>query len=356
MVKNYNKTPKIKEGWSGPGRRDEVITSFKPEYDGLHIDLKKKGYFEWWYFDARLEGGYTVVGFFRAAHERTGKTAVEIVIYKPNGERMQKFVKYKRSDMTVSREKADMNIGHNYIKVDYSSADLPIYEVFLDEDGLGFHLKFAAKVHGWMPGNGSTQFGNKGYFAWCVPFPRADVEGNIWIGKNNMPVKGIGYHDHNWGNINMPRYLEYWYWGRLYSETFTVVYAYIKCNKKMDDYAIKVLMLAKNEEIILSTGEYELIQKNFAYDAKAANKYPKSLTFKMDKQLEIYLHVQEIIDSGNILELFNINSVIRFIVKYILRLNPGYFRFNSNFKLNVTLEGKSYQEQGNILHEMVILS
>ncbi len=154
----------------------------------------------------------------------------------------------------------------------------------------------------------------------------------------------------------MPMYLEYWYWGRLYSENFTMVYAYIKCNKKMDNYAIKVLMIAKNEDIILSTGEYDLIQENFVYDNKAANKYPKSLTFKMPNQLETTLDVQEIIDSGNILELFNINSIIRFIVKYLLRLKPGYFRFNSKFNLNVDYEGKSYKEQGNTLHEMVILS
>ena len=356
MGKNNNGTAKIKEGWSGPGRHDEVITPFKPEYAGLHINLNKKGDFEWWYFDARLEGGYTAVGFFRAAHERTGKTAVEIVIYKPNGERIQKFVNYKRSDLTVSRELANVQIGHNYVKVDYSNPDLPIYDVFLDEDGLGFHLKFTAKVHGWMPGNGRTEFGDKGYFAWCVPFPRAVVDGNIWIGEDRMPVKGIGYHDHNWGNIKMPMYLEYWYWGRLYSENFTMVYAYIKCNKKMDNYAIKVLMLAKNEDIIISSGEYDLIQENFAYDNKAANKYPKSLTFKIPNQLETTLDVQEIIDSGNILELFNINSIIRFIVKYILRLKPGYFRFNSKFNLNVDYEGKSYKEQGNTLHEMVILS
>lgn len=355
MGKNNNGAPKIKEGWSGPGRRDAVITHFRPKDGALHIDLKKKGFFEWWYFDARLEGGYTAVGFFRAAHERTGKTAVEIVIYKPNGERLQKFVNYKRSDMSVSREKADVQIGYNYLKVDYSNVDLPIYEVFLDEDGLGFHLKFTAKVHGWMPGNGSTQFGNKGYFAWCVPFPRAEVEGTIWFDENRMPVKGIGYHDHNWGNIKMPMYLEYWYWGRLYSENFTMVYAYIKCNKKMDNHTINVLMVAKNEDILLSTGEYELVQENFAYDNKAENKYPKSLTFKIPNQLETTLSVQKIIDSGNILELFGIPSIIRFIVKYILRLKPGYFRFNSNFNLNVSFEGKSYQEQGTTLHEMVIL-
>ena len=47
MGKNYNGLTQIKEGWSGPGRHDEVITHFKPEYAGLHIDLNKKGDFEW---------------------------------------------------------------------------------------------------------------------------------------------------------------------------------------------------------------------------------------------------------------------------------------------------------------------
>jgi hypothetical protein len=356
MENNKYLSSKIKEGWSGPGRKDEIIHTFQPKDNALHIDLTKKGFFEWWYFDAHLEGGYTAVGFFRAAHERTGKTSVEIAIYKPNGERLQKFVNYKRSDMTISRELADIQIGHNYLKVDYSNRELPIYEVFLDEDNLGIHLKYTAQVHGWMPGDGTTQFGDKGYFGWCVPLPRALVVGTIRIDQSTISVKGIGYHDHNFGNINMAKYLEYWYWGRLYSENFTLCYAYIKCNKKMDNYPIQVLMLAKSEKIILSTGEYDLIQKNFQYDDKAANNYPKSLIFKIPNQLETSLEVQKIIDSGNILDLFGVNAIIRFIVKYILRLKPGYFRFNSKFIMKVSLEGKSYQEQGNTLHEMVILS
>ena len=43
MGKKKNITPKIKEAWSGPGNRDKKITVFKPEHDGLHIDMKKKG-------------------------------------------------------------------------------------------------------------------------------------------------------------------------------------------------------------------------------------------------------------------------------------------------------------------------
>ena len=63
------------------------------------------------------------------------------------------------------------------------------------------------------------------------------------------------------------------------SENFTVIYAYIKCNKKRGDYPIKVLMLAKNEEVFLSSGEYELSMSDFEYVEKAGNKYPHFLLY-----------------------------------------------------------------------------
>lgn len=343
---------KIKETWLGPGQKDGTIKPIQPKDDALHIDMKKRGTIEWWYFDARLENGYTVVGFFRAKHERTGKTGVEITIYKPNREKIQKVINYNRSDFIASQDLADLQIGKNYIKIDYSSKELPTYEIFLDEGEYGLHLKYTALVHGWMPGNGYIEFGKSNYFGWCVALPRASVEGTIKVNNETMSVKGIGYHDHNWLNFNFALIIDYWHWGRIYSNTFTAIYAYIKCNKRMDNYPIKVLMLAKNENVILSTGEYDLIQENLSYNDKAGNKYPKLLKFNISRQHEITLDVQEIIDADNLL--FELGRLTRFIAKYILKLKPGYFRFNSKFELNISDEGKIFVEKGSTLHEMVI--
>ena len=102
---------KIKEKWLGPGRKDGEIKTIQPKDDALHIDMKKRGTIEWWYFDARLENGYTVVGFFRAKHERTGKTGIEIMIYEPNGEKIQKIIEYHRSDFKASQNIANVQIG-----------------------------------------------------------------------------------------------------------------------------------------------------------------------------------------------------------------------------------------------------
>lgn len=353
MDNKKNKKVEVIEAWSGPGRKDEKITVFKPEYDAMHIDMKKRGNSEWWYFDARLDNGYTVVAFFRAKHERSGKTGVEITIYKPNDEKIQKVYDYKRSDLKVSRELADIQIGKNFIRVDYSNEKFPIYEIFLDEGEFGLHLKYTAEIPGWMPGKGYTKFGELGVFGWVVPLPKAKVDGTIKVHNETISVKGMGYHDHNWITLNMIKILNYWHWGRIYSENLTVVYAYIQSNKKMENYIIPVLMLAKNDKIILSTGEYVLKEKDFQYDDKAKNNYPLSLEFELPNQNKITLKVENIIDSDNMLSDFN--PILRFLAKNVLKLNPGYFRLNSKFEINFDYNGSSFKEKGNTLHEMVIL-
>lgn len=353
MSSNEDISKVIIEAWSGPGKRDGTITEFKPEFDALHIDMNKRGNCEWWYFDARLENGYTVVVFFRAKHERTGKTGVEVVIYNPNNEKIQQIYNYPRNDFTASLQKAEVKIGNNYIHVDNSNEKFPSYEVFLDEENYGVHLNFQATIQGWMPGKGYTQFGNLGIFGWVVPMPRAKVSGKIRINDQTMSVEGLGYHDHNWIDFNLIRCVEYWMWGRMYSENFTLIYAYIKCNQKWNKYPIKVLMLANNTNILESTGEFELSQQNFDFYKKIQRDYPKQLLFQLSDNNVVKLNVQEIIDSDNLL--FELNPVVRFIAKNIIKVNPSYFRFFSKFEMNLNLEGKKFEEKGTTFHEMVIL-
>ncbi|MHA2222218.1 MAG: hypothetical protein ACXAAO_09180, partial [Candidatus Thorarchaeota archaeon] len=115
-----NTSPTVKEGWTGPGRRDGTILPLKPEDDALHIEVGEKNQFEWWYFDAHLDGGYTLVAFFYAAIPNPGldqgKIAVELTLLRPDGRKTQKIIKYKKPDFYASREKPDVKIGKNYMK------------------------------------------------------------------------------------------------------------------------------------------------------------------------------------------------------------------------------------------------
>ena len=120
----------VTEGWKGPGKRDALIENLKLEEDGLHMDMSRKGMYEWWYFDAHLDNGYTIVIFFYASNpnpSREGKIGVEIVLLRPDGKRNQEFIVYDKSDFSATKDKPEVTIGRNTIKVDQQDNELPVY-------------------------------------------------------------------------------------------------------------------------------------------------------------------------------------------------------------------------------------
>lgn len=344
---------KVTEGWIGPGRRDALIEPLKPIDDGLHMD--QKGMYEWWYFDAHLDSGHTIVVFFHASNPNpglAGKTGIEIVLVRPDGKRVQKFIPYSKSKFAAARDKPEVTIGENTLRVEQRDGELPIYVIDVNEKELGCHLTYKAEVNGWKPGTGLSHFGDLGFFGWVVPFARASVEGTITDGDKTIHVSGIGYHDHNWLNFPFQTIIKYWMWGRIYSEHFTVSYAYIQCNEKVDNHAVKVLMLADGREVILSTGEFEFDKEDFEYNPTAKYQFPKTITISAPGALSATLKVKKVLEAQDMLE--NFNPVLRFIAKHILRMQPGYFRLVSDFELKVTRDGNTVNETGTTLHEIVM--
>jgi hypothetical protein len=346
---------KVIEGWTGPGRCDATIEPLKPMDDGLHMDMSKRGMYEWWYFDAHLDSGHTLVVFFHASNPNPGlegKTGMEIVLLRPDGKRVQKFFPYAKSEFSAAREKPEVTIGGNTLRVEQREGELPVYEIDVKENNLGCHLKYGAEVDGWKPGTGLSNFGELGFFGWVIPFARASVEGTITDGDKTIQVKGIGYHDHNWLNFPFQSIIRYWMWGRIYSESFTAVYAYIQCNKKVDNHTIKVLMLAEGKDVILSTGEFDFLKDDFEYSPIAKYQFPKQITINAPGGLNATLKMKRILEAQDML--MNFNPVLRFLAKNILRIKPGYFRLLSNFEMEVRRDGKPVKETGTTLHEIVL--
>ena len=141
-------------------------------------------------------------------------------------------------------------------------------------------------------------------------------------------------------------------WGRIYSENFTLAYAYIQCNEKVNNHTVRVLMLADGDEVILSTGEFDFLKEDFEYDARAKHRFPKKVVISVPDELEAVLQVKKVLEAQDLLK--NYNPVLRFIAKNIMRMKPGYFRLVSDFELKVTRENEIVTEVGTTLHEIVI--
>jgi hypothetical protein len=343
----------VAESWTGPGHRDGLIQPLKLSEDGLHLD--RPGMYEWWYFDAHLDTGHTLVVFFHASNPNPGlegKIGIEIVLLRPDGKRIQKFFPYPKSQFAAARDKPEVTIGANTLRVEQGAGAFPVYHIDVEESELGCHLKYTAEVNGWKPGTGVSHFGDLGYFGWVIPFARASVEGTIRDGEQAFQVSGVGYHDHNWLNFPFPTIIDYWMWGRIYSKNYTVAYAFIQCNAKVDHHTVKVLMLAEGREVILSTGVFELLKENLEYHPKAKYRFPRKIVISAPPDLTATLTVNKALEAQDMLESFN--PVLRFIARHILRLKPGYFRLESDFELAVTRDGKAAREAGTTLHEIVL--
>ncbi|MGB3700898.1 MAG: lipocalin-like domain-containing protein [Anaerolineales bacterium] len=349
------KLSKVVEGWTGPGRSDGVIEPLALKDDGLYSDINKKGLYEWWYFDAHLDSGHTIVVFFHASNPnpgRTGKIGIEFILISPEGQRKQEFFVYDKSEFAAAHDKPEVRIGRNSIKVVQQEGKLPVYEIFVEEQDLGCHLKYTAEVNGWKPGSGISQFGDLGFMGWVVPFARASVEGTISDGGKTTQVTGIGYHDHNWLNFQFQKIIDFWMWGRIYSKNYTAAYAYIQCNEKVDHHAVKVLMLAEGQEVILSTGEFDFIKEDYEYNSSAKHHYPRKIIIRAPEELEAALQVKEVLEAQDMLD--NFNPLLRFAAKNILRIKPGYFRLVSDFELEVIRGGEPLKEVGTTMHEIVM--
>lgn len=343
------------ETWTGPGKNDAVITPLAAGENGVHL-IDHKHYFEHWYFDARLEDGHVVVAFLQASELINRKPGVELHVYKPSGEKLSVTRLYAEKDVRASESGFDVTIGDNHAHAEFDAEGLPVHRLRMAEGDMEFDLAYHNLLPGWKPGGGMTRYGSEEFFAWVVPSPKAAVEGTVRFGSTELRARGIGYQDHNWGVGDMKRIIDFWYWGRIYADDFTLLYAYVMTRKRYGRACSTPLMLARDGRILLSTGEVELERLGSVFNTAANRDYPGKLRLTVPGRVSLKLEVQEVIDAHDFVDDLPVvrGRLVKPVVNRLVG-RPGYFRFDSRFELEVQLEGRKHERSGRTLHEMVAL-
>lgn len=349
----------VVDEWLGPGEKDGEIVPLSARENGVNREAARSRFYgEWWYFDARLEDGHVVVGFLQASELMTRKPGIEIHVYKPSGEKLSVVKKFPASELRAAEERCDVWVGKNHCWAEWpEEGGLPTHHLFISEEGMELDLVFRSEVPGWKPGRGRTRYGDRGYFGWVVPIPRARVEGTVKYEGRTLKARGIGYHDHNVITADARRIISWWYWGRLYTDDFTLLYAYVRTRKRFGNVASKPLMLAYGDKVIVSSGEMTMTEGKAVFNPKANRTYPSWLELDIPGQVNLRLDVKRIIDCNDLLREMGhpviLNPVVRRLINRFMR--PGWFRFESDFTLRVRHEGRDFEETGTTLHEMVAL-
>jgi hypothetical protein len=63
-------------------------------------------------------------------------------------------------------------------------------------------------------------------------------------------TSGVGYHDHNWGNVGLMKVVHDWYWARGQAGPYSVIASYITSTKRYGFEPIPIFMLARDNVIV----------------------------------------------------------------------------------------------------------
>jgi hypothetical protein len=148
---------------------------------------------------------------------------------------------------SASRDRCDVRIGDNTFR-----GNLHEYDIHFSHGEVSVDVKLTGQVPAWRPTSGHMYFGDhdEHFFAWLPSVPQGKVSLDLNIDGEKQHLDGVGYHDHNWGDVAMPKLINHWYWGRAQASDYSIVASYIFAEKAYGGAELPIFMLAKDGKII----------------------------------------------------------------------------------------------------------
>ncbi len=322
--------------------------------DGMRTSGDKNT-FEWWYFDAILaDSSKIVIVFYTKPMHKVAlanpNPCITVSITKKNGFNFKNYYQIPLAECHFAKEKCEVIMGKSYVK-----GDLKRYEIHLDLPDIQANLNLVGEVPAWRPGTGHIFFGEqeRHFFAWLPSVPKGKIEGTLRYQNNTEKVSGSGYHDHNWGNQNMYKLMNHWYWSRVDLGEYTVIASQIVAQKRFKYTNTPIFMVAKNGEILADSAIEYMKFAPTQREIEPFTKRPlyKQLIFNYDSPTQDYvltLHQKEIIEK---VQFINILKGLKKKLALLFQINPTYLRISGEATLQVSKGGQTETLKGNSIWE-----
>ncbi len=303
--------------------------------------------YEWWYLDASFDNGYSMSAAWQIVDpsfsgDKEMTRFIEFAIYDPLGKKTSVDVSFAAKDTTASKTSCDVTMGTNHLK-----GSIPRYDMeFLDKD-LGCRLTFESVAEAFRaPPDGVSYFTKQPdrWIGWVIAQPRARVTGTLILNGKEIPVTGVGYHDHNWGNVSLTNMYSYWYWGRIFLPDYTFIYSVGQMTDALGKKPIAVMLSYKGEKLVDVTTDITAEGSEFVPDKFTGAQYPQTLV----------LRPQGSAISGTITH--KLNHLVEGLSPWGASEGGGhaYFRFLSDCDIKLDVAGDKIDIKTPLLHEFMI--
>lgn len=265
--------------------RDQIV----PWEDAARTD-GRSGTYEWWYFDAHLDDGAKLVVIFMtkdlSAPKKPLSPVIRLNFALPDGRSFSIIRDFPADAYSSANDRTDVRIAGNTFK-----GDLRHYEVAVEIDDIKIDVTLDADIRPWRPQSGYLVFGEQRNleFSWLPAVPQGTVRGSYSVAGERAEVTGVGYHDHNWGNVGMMSIINDWYWARGQAGPYSVIASYITAHKKYDHEPIPIFMLTRDGEIVADDADLVTFETDEIYtDPKTGKPVAAVTRYRYDNAVDQY--------------------------------------------------------------------
>ena len=221
-----------------------------PWEDGART-VNRRGTYEWWYFDSHLDDGSSLVIVFMnkalASPNDPLTPTIRVDLDLADGRSYQKLITYAPGSWQSSTRAADVRIGENRFR-----GDLHTYSIHVTVEEITVDVTLVGQVPAWRPATGYMLFGaaRDKEFAWLPSVPQGAVTATYRIGDEVHETTGVGYHDHNWGNVSLAKLVHHWYWARGQAGPYSVIASLVTAAERYRYTELPIFMLARDGEVV----------------------------------------------------------------------------------------------------------
>ena len=315
--------------------------------------LKGRDYIEWWYFDVMNADGSVVRGQFFISRDllRPGflRNGVRATYVQADGTEYTIDKRFPPAAFKASTEVCDVRIERNHLEGNASAC-----QVHMEDEDTILDLELTPNVAGFK--SHACFGGETKRMDWVVPQPRGDARGTFRTGNEVHEIQGIGYRDHNWLSFPPIDAIEYWDWGRVYDNKFTVIFADIFTTRRLENVEMKPLLIFDSSKLIYLTTEpdkWSLDKSGSRLDAVTGKHLPEThrLVLRDDEpSLEVDLRLQQVFQ--RIDPLADFNPLVRWFVR-TFKGKPAITSYHSVGTGQLTLSGQSHELSCSAVHELV---
>jgi hypothetical protein len=316
--------------------------------DGMRTD-GGRGSYEWWYFDAHLDDGSTlgVVFYTKSLMDASHPLApyVSVELDRPDGTQRKWETPADPDGFRASSDGCDVSIGSNTFR-NTSWGDPHTFHIHVAADDLVLDIDLVGQVPPWRPATGVMYFGaeDEHFFAWLPSVPQGAVTATATIGGITEDLAGIGYHDHNWGDVPMPKLINHWYWGRAKAGPYSIVASYITAERAYGGTEIPIFMLARDGRIIADdVSKVRFSLDDVKTDEKTGKPYAERVSYvygdSADRYVITFRREATIVDARFIDDLTGIKHVLA----RLARFDGAYLRFTGQVEVEHFIDGASVE-------------